>query len=250
MKLDPERSPSSPSSPQHQLTICQETCIFISIISNSQILREGLATLLPGRIPMQLIGSYASNADTAIALPGGERHVILLDSGIGRAQALHWTCYWRASTPPAHVIILEMADDVDAILACIEAGAGGYVLKGASIEDVIQVISLTLHGFASCTPELTGRLFARLAATRSQIPVLQAKPPLTVRELEVLHLVAAGYSNQEIATDLYIEVRTVKHHVHNILEKLSLRRRWDAVRMATEQGWLTADSVGHEASLR
>ena len=210
----------------------------VSIVSNSLLLRDGLVALLAPHIDLSLVGSYSPDLPS-MALPNPVGHVVLLDGGIGRAGAIGWTRYWRHLTPPAHVLVLELANDTDVILACIEAGAGGYTLQGASAADVASAIHAVRQDLAQCPPEVTAKLFARLAALggpKLQPPSL--RPHLTAREREVLHYLAQDYSNQEIATVLNIEVRTVKHHVHNILEKLQINRRRDAARVAMEHGWL------------
>ena len=214
------------------------TGVPVSIVSHSLLLRDGLVALLAPHIDLLLIGSYAPEPPS-ILLPNPPGHVVLLDGGIGRAGAIGWTRYWRHLTPPAHVLVLELANDTDVILACIEAGAGGYTLQGASAAEVASAIHAVRQDLAQCPPEVTAKLFARLAALggpKLQPPSL--RPHLTAREREVLHYLAQDYSNQEIATVLSIEVRTVKHHVHNILEKLQINRRRDAARVAVEQGWL------------
>jgi two-component system nitrate/nitrite response regulator NarL len=165
--------------------------------------------------------------------------VVLLDGGIGVEAALRWTRYWRGLEPPAAVLVLELLDDAALILDCIEAGACGYTVRGASAGEVTEAILRVQRGAAACSPEVAARLFARLAAlSAARTPTVPAGIPLTARELEVLRCIAADCSNQEIAERLVLQLSTVKHHVHNILEKLSLRHRWDAVRLASEQGWL------------
>lgn len=210
----------------------------ISIVSNSCLLREGLPGLLASHLSVEIMGSYGAEplpTDTSFSLA---RHIVLLDSGIGSNLATAWTRYWRSISPPAAVVVLELANDSSAILNCIEAGAVGYTLQGADVAEVAATIRRVQEGTVLCTPQVTAQLFARLAEPR-----LPPGPPallvrLTPRELEVLRCIARDYSNQEIADALVIEVRTVKHHVHNILEKLKLRHRWDAARVAVEQGWI------------
>jgi DNA-binding NarL/FixJ family response regulator len=217
----------------------------VSIISNSQLLREGLASLLSTHAQLCIVGSYSGQLPIAVALPNPARHVVLLDGGLGRELAVAWTRRWRGLDSPPHIVVMELINDIDLIVSCVEAGAGGYTLQGASIVEVIETIDRVRRGVALCSPEVTARLFERLAALRAIHPPPMVAAPLTARELEVLHYIAQDYSNQAIAQILVIEVRTVKHHVHNILEKLSVRHRGDAARFAAEQGWL-ANAFGRE----
>jgi two-component system nitrate/nitrite response regulator NarL len=213
------------------------------VVSNSRLLRESLAALLAAHLDLRLVGSYSGSLPGGAALPNPADHVVLLDGALGRDAAVVWTRHWRALAPPAHVVVFELTDDADVILACIECGAGGYTLQGASVADLARTIRQVRQGQAECSPEVTARLFARLADQARQEPPgapPDLTPPLTAREMEVLRYLAQDYSNQAIAAILVVEVRTVKYHVHNILEKLKLRHRWDAARYAAERGWIDA----------
>jgi DNA-binding NarL/FixJ family response regulator len=213
--------------------------VAISIVSDSRLLSDGLFTLLATRIALHPVAHYHTSAPTDKPLPNPNGHIVLIDGSAGRQMAQRWTRYWRACTPPAHVLVLEMVNDVDLIVDCIEAGVGGYVLQGESVDEVVQAITEVQQGLAKCSPEVTGRLCARLMAAHQIISDLSfSESPLTPRELEVLHYIDQNLSNQEIAALLVIEVRTVKHHVHNILEKLQLNNRREAARHAVKQGWL------------
>jgi DNA-binding NarL/FixJ family response regulator len=221
-------------------TIDQSECVSISIVSNSRLLREGLASLLQPYLSMTVVGSYSG--ETAMPTfpdPGPNSHVVLIDSGLGKECAVAWTTFWRGQHPPAHVIILELGNDFETITACIEAGAGGYTERGVPVSQVAEAVRMVRRGAAHCSPELAGHIFARLAQVRARMgESVRLKIPLTTRELEVINSLAAGMTNLQIAESLVIEVSTVKHHVHNILDKLQLRSRWDAVEFACEHGWI------------
>jgi DNA-binding NarL/FixJ family response regulator len=211
----------------------------ISIVSNSYLLREGLLKLLSESIALQLIAAYTAEPIPTAHLPNPLGHIVLLDSGIGQALSLGWIHYWRALSNSPYVLVLEMSDDAEIILSCIEAGVNGYLLQGATPEEIAQTMQLVRQGQAQCSPQMTAHLFARLAALKSmKTPATSFTMPLTARELQVLNYIGKGYSNKEIALVLYITLRTVKHHVHNILEKLELSHRGDAVRFAVQQGWI------------
>jgi DNA-binding NarL/FixJ family response regulator len=148
------------------------------------------------------------------------------------------------------VIIIEVENDKDLILAYIEIGASGYTLKEASPTELVQAVWYASQGLAQCSPEITAYLFARLAARCVTCqPSIPAPLPLTTREMEVLRCLAQGMSNKEIAATLVIEIYTVKHHVHNILEKTKLRHRYEAVRFAAEQGWVTESIRSSQVTL-
>ncbi len=230
---------SAPSRP-----VDQKSVIHMSIVSNSKLLRDGLIPLLTPRLDFLLVGSYAGDPPTSTLLPCPMAHVALLDAGMGEQRTLRWIQHWCATQPRTQVLVFDLIDDIQTILTYIEAGAGGYTLQGASSVELVSAIDQIQRGCAECSPEVTARLFERLASLRTALK--QSPAPLaqlTVRELEVLRYIAADYSNQQIADQLVIEIRTVKHHVHNILEKLKLQRRWEAARLALEQGWVSSDTL-------
>ena len=211
----------------------------ISIVSHSRLLREGLATLLAPYLSVRLVGSYAGNTPLDEWMPNPQGHVVLIDTGIGHDRAGLWTRWWRSQPAPAPVLLLEVEDDKEVILAYIELGASGYTLKEAPPAEVAQALVRASHGLAHCSEAMTAYLFARLAAVSTQLVLPRAAlNPLTTREMDVLRCIAQGMSNKEVASELVIEIHTVKHHVHNILEKMSLHHRFEAVRFAAEQGWV------------
>lgn len=217
-----------------------EEAIALSIVSHSRLLREGLVFLLAPHLLVRLVGSYTGSTPPDDRMPNPHFHVVLIDSGIGQDSAMLWIRWWRTHPSPAHVLVMEVEDDKDVILAYIEMGTSGYTLKEAPPAEVAQAVCRASQGLAQCSPEMTAHLFARLAALCTTPPLSAPPPmPLTTREMDVLRCIAQGMSNKEIAAALVIEIYTVKHHVHNILEKMNLRHRYDAVRYAAAQGWVT-----------
>jgi DNA-binding NarL/FixJ family response regulator len=217
----------------------QKAFIPISIISNSGLMCEALVLLLGNHLNIHLIGSYRGDVDvTETMLNLSDVHVVLIDSGIGSELTVTRIQQLRRLGSPPYVLVLELENDIGMILACIEAGANGYTLRGASSEEVSRVVLQVRQGIAHCSPEVTAKLFTRLADLRTtQRPIVNNS--LSSREMEVLQLIAKGYSDRAIALDLVIEICTVKHHVHKILHKLAVKHRWDAARLATNQGWIT-----------
>jgi DNA-binding NarL/FixJ family response regulator len=211
-----------------------EPTIPISIVSNSLILREGLVLLLTPHINLHLVNSYPAESGPPISvLDNPPRHVVLLDSNIGCEVGVAWTEYWRSQPVPAQVLMIELLNDLEVIFACMEAGAGGYTLQGASMSEVAEAIQVVNKGLAWCPPEIALKLFEHVVMLRTTQHEPDAQHGvLTARELEVLEYVAEGFSNQEISDTLAIEICTVKHHVHNILGKLQVRCRRDAAQYA------------------
>lgn len=213
----------------------------ISIISNSHLLHEALMLPLKAQPLMQIVNHYAGDVDIVSTIINPLSHLVLLDSGIGRDLTITRIQQWRSLQPSPYVVVLELKNDIDLILSCVEAGTHAYALQGASSTEIAQVIEQVYQGSFQCSPEITAQLFERLSQPKS-LQRSGEKSPLTRRELEVLHYVAKEYSDREIATQLVIEIRTVKHHVHNILQKLNVKHRWDAAQLALKNCWLDLTS--------
>ncbi len=209
----------------------------ISIVSNSYLLHEALMLLLKGHQWIQNVNRYTGDADIFLSNINVLPDLVLIDSGIGRELTLLRIQQWRSLNPSPYIIVLELKKDTEFILDCIEVGAHAYALQSASSTEITKIIEQVYQGSFQCSAEITAKLFDRLSQPKSDQRIKE-KPPLTRRELEVLHYVAKEYSDREIATQLVVEVRTVKHHVHNILQKLNVRHRWDAAQIALKNCWL------------
>jgi len=133
--------------------------------------------------------------------------------------------------PGAKVVIIGVSGTEKEVLEYIEAGASGYVLPESCPEDLIETVQKVYRGEASCPLNVLSCLFERIASLRAQLNVGQDShlSSLSQRELQVLQLVAEGMSNKEIAIRLNLELQTVKNHLHNILEKLRVHNRREAV---------------------
>lgn len=215
----------------------------LSIVSNSSLLREGLVGLLPDLLPVEFVGLYNESCLFNSDMPSNpNNHVVIVDGNFDKASRLACIRYWRKDVCNAKVLVFELENEIDAILDCIEAGASGYILRGAPIYDLAHSIELTSRGLAQCPPHVTAQLFARLEKNRNRNRSTSGDPgqqmPLTPRELEVLEQIAKLRSNREIAHELVIAVHTVKHHVHSILTKLELSHRHAAAKHAIERGWI------------
>lgn len=221
----------------------------VSLVSNSRLLREGLVMLMQPYLPLELIGDYDGEPIPPQRIPNPPGHVLLIDCGIGQLAAVAWTEYGRSLPGSPHILFLEMEDSAEKILACVEAGMSAFTLRGAAPVEVAEAITLVRQGGARCSPQMLAQLFSRLASMKAlRVDYLVPLSPLTSRELQVLAFIARGYSNKEIALELVITVRTVKHHVHNILNKLKLSHRRDAVHLALQRGWIEGGSASRPAT--
>ena len=196
---------------------------FVLVVDDSRLYREGLVSLLT---KSSGLGSVQGVADLEAADKSGPPpDVVLLNmashDALGRLSRL------SGQYPRAAVVVIGVDGSEDEVLACAEAGAAGYLVRSDSFDRLVTLIRSVLAGETLAAPSITRALMRRvgsLAAVRGpRVPVL------TAREDQILALVEAGLSNQEIADRLGIELRTAKNHLHNIFAKLGVRRRGEAV---------------------
>ncbi|HDQ46250.1 MAG TPA: response regulator transcription factor [bacterium] len=214
--------------------------IRIFIADDNALLLEGLVTMLGDQADFLVVGT-APNGDKAVELiKDSLPEVALIDIGMPDKDGLEVTQILHQDFPQVKVIILGLIDLTDEIMACIEAGATGYILKESTFEHLVEIIRSVHRNEAFCSPRMAASLFSRIAELTSevkmQIPVDSTK--LTSRELDVIKLIAEGLPNKEIAKRLFIETQTVKNHIHNILDKLQLHNRFETVQYARDRNLL------------
>src|SRR5512141_2626214 len=134
--------------------------------------------------------------------------------------------------PNTKVLALGLTEEKKRVLRYVEAGASGYILKDDSLEDLVEIVRATQEGKVFVSPQIAAAMMERLTDLAQMFAGVENNltdtTALTAREMEVLELISKGYTNQQIAQNLVIEVGTVKNHVHNILEKLNVRSRGEA----------------------
>jgi DNA-binding NarL/FixJ family response regulator len=198
--------------------------IDVFVLGETRLYREGLADLLTGA-GFHVTGTGTDLASSASALRVAPPNIVLLD--VAGAEGIDPIRSLVELLPDAAVVAFGVSGSKGEVLACAEMGARGYVTRDQSRDDLVQVLESVARGEAVCSPQIAAALMQRVAA----LATTESTPDgvqLTRRELEIAALVEAGLSNKEIATQLVIEVATVKTHVHNILEKLKVRRRTEA----------------------
>jgi DNA-binding NarL/FixJ family response regulator len=165
----------------------------------------------------------------AEALDLASRHrpeIVLLDMGM--ASSVHLVRVLREVTPGAKVVAYAVAGDESDVISYAEAGVAGYVARDGSALDLVRAIQSVADGELICSPQVAAKAFHRLAML-SAATQASTTTTLTMREREIVALIAEGLSNKQIARRLTITLATVKHHVHNVLEKLQVERRGEAV---------------------
>ena len=206
--------------------------IRILIADDHPIVREGLSAVLETQPDFEIVGAAASGAQAVAQAAELRPDVILLDLELPELDGVAALRAIRASNPAAKALIFTAFDTDERILAAVQAGAQGYLLKGAPREDLFQAIRVVHGGGSLLQPVVAARLLRQVSS-----PAAPALPErLTERELEVLRLLAKGRQNKEIAGELWISERTVKFHVSAILSKLGVGNRTEAVSKAAQLG--------------
>jgi DNA-binding NarL/FixJ family response regulator len=204
--------------------------IRILIADDHPIVREGLTAVLETQPDFVIVGAAASGTQAVERAAALRPDVILLDLALPDLDGVAALRQIRAADPAAHVIIFTAFDTDERILAAVQAGAQGYLLKGAPREELFQAIRVVDSGGSLLQPVVAARLLRQFSGPAA-LP-----EQLTERELEVLRQLAKGRQNKEIATELWISERTVKFHVSAILAKLGVGNRTEAVSKAAQLG--------------
>lgn len=210
--------------------------IRVVLVEDEMLVRHGIRGLL-GLVEDIVVVAEAGDGEEAISVVRDRKpDVVLLDvrmpklSGIEVLEALREI----GSLPPT--ILLTTFDDDAALLNGIRAGAKGFLLKDVSVEKLVEAIRLVAAGETLIRPTVTERAMKRLEETAPEFDSLESPDPLTKRELEVLRLMAGGYSNREIGDALGASEGTVKNHISSILSKMGVRDRIRAVLKGLESG--------------
>ena len=198
----------------------------VLIVTDIRLYREGLAHILCRERGVQVIGTSSAREALSEVVA---RHPAVALVDMASHGSLATIRALALGAPQLKIVALAVRDAEGEVIACAEAGISGLVSRDASLDDLVQTIDSVARDEMVCSPRVAASLLRRvrtLAAERARAPV---DLHLTGREMQILRLIEEGLSNKEIAQRLCIEVPTVKHHVHNLLEKLGVSRRGEAV---------------------
>jgi DNA-binding NarL/FixJ family response regulator len=209
--------------------------IRVAVVDDQELFRRGLTMLLGVEDDIEVVGE-AGDGIAATELAGTTvPDVILMDVRMPKRSGIEACVAIKEIAPTARIIMLTVSDEEADLYDAVKNGASGYLLKDSSIDEVAQAIRVVADGQSLISPSMAIKLldeFKQMSRSdRQQVPT----PRLTDRELEVLKLVAQGLNNREIAKRLFISENTVKNHVRNILEKLQLHSRMEAVMYAVRE---------------
>ncbi|HEX5919636.1 response regulator [Nocardioides sp. GCM10028917] len=207
----------------------------VLVVDDQELFRRGLIMLLGGDIDIEVVGEAADGITATELAITTAPDVILLDVRMPRRTGVEACRAIKEAVPATKIIMLTVSDEEADLYESVKNGAAGYLLKDSSIEEVAQAIRVVNEGQSLISPSMAVKLideFKQMSKPeREQGPALR----LTERELEVLRLVAKGLNNREVAKELFISENTVKNHVRNILEKLQLHSRMEAVMYAMRE---------------
>ncbi|ARQ70397.1 response regulator [Streptomyces marincola] len=205
--------------------------IRVLVVDDHELFRRGLEIVLEQEEDICVVGEAGDGAEAVEKAADLLPDIVLMDVRMPRRGGIEACTSIKEVAPSARIIMLTISDEEADLYEAIKAGATGYLLKEISTDEVTAAIRAVADGQSQISPSMAAKLLTEFKALvqRTDERRLVPAPRLTDRELEVLKLVAMGKNNRDIAKDLFISENTVKNHVRNILEKLQLHSRMEAV---------------------
>ncbi len=207
--------------------------IRILIVDDHDIVREGQRALIETEQGMELVGEAKNGIEAVELAEKLQPDVILMDLHMPKKDGVEAITEIKGENPDSRILVLTSFNEDEKVYAAIKAGAMGYLLKDSSPQKILKSIRKVYQGETSIGPRIAQKLMREIQRTSDSPPT---EEPLTIREVEVIKLIAEGLSNQEIAERLVISERTVRTHVTNILGKLHLANRTQAALYALREG--------------
>jgi DNA-binding NarL/FixJ family response regulator len=209
----------------------------VLLVDDHDLFRTGLKNLLEEQGGLDVVGEAANGAEAVRLVRELAPDVVVMDLNMPKMSGVEATRHITALSPLTRVIVLTISDDDADVMDAIVAGACGYLLKHASIADVVTGIRSAAVGAALISPMIASKVLGRVRATTADKEMAEAiRAELSDRELEVLKLIANGKDNAQIAAELVISPKTVKNHISNILMKLQIQNRIQAAVYAVRSG--------------
>jgi DNA-binding NarL/FixJ family response regulator len=202
--------------------------IKILLIEDNRLLREGISALLKKQSDMNVV-TTVGNGENILALIGKLKpNIVLLDLGLRSQNSLKIVELVKKNFKDTKIIVMDLIPLQTDVFEFVQAGVAGFMLKDISVAEFLKTIRSVYKGAQVLPPNLTGSLFSQIvqhAINGSKTTSLEESVRMTKRERQVIELISDGFTNKEIAQKLHLSTYTVKSHVHNILEKLSLNTR-------------------------
>ena len=201
--------------------------IRLLLIEDNRLLRDGIMSILKPHKDIVVIAASGDGKETLQKIQQLKPNVVLLDLGLRSQNSLHVVEIVKKDFPKAKIVVMDLAPVQSDILQYVKAGANGFILKDASLNDFLVTIRAVAEGSTVLPPLLVNSLFSQIVehAIREGDITLKEAVQMTKREREVISLLSEGMSNREIGQNIKISTYTVKSHIHNIMEKLALHTR-------------------------
>ena len=222
--------------------------IRVIIVDDQELFRRGLTMLMDAEPGLDVVGE-AGDGQTGIELASRVApDVVLLDVRMPKVSGIEACVAIKEAVPAAKILMLTVSDEESDLYEAVKSGASGYLLKDSSIEEVAQAVRVVADGQSLISPSMAVKLIDEFKqmSQPDRGPVSTFR--LTERELEVLRLVAQGLNNKDIAKKLFISENTVKNHVRNLLEKLQLHSRMEAVLYAVREKIVNPDGSAKDVN--
>ena len=209
----------------------------VLVVDDHALFRRGLTLVLEAEEGIDVVGESEDGEDAVAKAEELAPDVVLMDVRMPKLNGIEATRRITEIQPTTKILMLTVSDEEEDLYEAIKAGATGYLLKEISIEEVADAVRAVVQGQTLISPSMASKLIQEFnnLSKRSEERRDMPAPKLTDRELEVLKLVAQGMSNRDVAGVLFISENTVKNHVRNILEKLHLHSRMEAVMYAVRE---------------
>jgi len=217
--------------------------IKILIADDHAVVREGTRQILEQEPDLKVVAE-AGDGEEAVRLAGNSKpDVAIIDIAMPKLDGIEATKQIKALYPTIAVLILSAYDDDQFVFSLLEAGAAGYLLKSVRGRELIDAVRAVYAGESVLHPTIARKVLNRFAAVSGEPRKQKPSEVLSERETEVLRLATRGLSNQDIANELCLSLRTVQAHLGHIFNKLQVSSRTEAVVRALKEGWVTLDDV-------
>lgn len=215
--------------------------IRVLVADDHEMIRQAVVMMLRQEPDIEVVGEAGDGAEAVRIATEMMPDVVLMDVRMPRRSGIEATAQIKETSPTTRIVMLTVSDEEADLYDAVKAGASGYLLKHTPVEEIAEAVRNVFTGQSQISPSMATKLlseFQTMVKKEDKPTQAAASPRLTEREMEVLKHVAKGLNNRDIAKELYISENTVKNHIRNILEKLHLHSRMQAVVYAVREGML------------
>jgi DNA-binding NarL/FixJ family response regulator len=215
--------------------------IDVFLLAQNRLLREALSRLLSKKSGIQVVGSLAFDLDTLERIVSLQPEIVIFHSMSLCLAETHFVSQVHQRLPATKVLLIGMPPDRETFLRTVRDGAAGYVLEDASALEIVMAIRSVSNDEAVCPPKLCTFLFEQVVRQSSPLPSFHIKQRLglTIRQQQLVQMIAKGLTNKEIASQLNLAEQTVRNHIHRMLRKLGATDRLEVADLCRSEGMLT-----------